>query len=73
MIEESFVLQGKHVRLEALERRHVDALVAAVGADHALYKWSPVPSNKAEATAYIETALAWQKAGTAVPFATVCV
>ena len=68
---ERFTLQGKYVRLEPLERKHVDALVAAVGTDHVLYKWSPVPSNKAEATAYIETALAWQETGTAVPFATV--
>ena len=71
MTRESFVLQGNHVRLEPLERKHVDALVAAVGTDHALYTWSPVPSNKAEAASYIETALAWREAGTSVPFATV--
>ena len=68
---ESFTLHGKYVRLEPLERKHADALVAAVGTDHSLYKWSPVPSNKAEAIAYIETALAWREAGTAVPFVTV--
>ena len=33
--------------------------------------WSPVPQGLAEATEYIETALAWQDAGTAVPFAIV--
>jgi RimJ/RimL family protein N-acetyltransferase len=68
---ERFVLQGRHVRLEPMERKHADVFVAAVGTDHALYKWSPVPSNQAEADAYIETALAWREAGTAVPFATV--
>jgi hypothetical protein len=36
-----------------------------------LYQRSPVPQGKVEATSYIETALAWQDAGTAVPFATV--
>lgn len=68
---ESFTLHGKYVRLEPLERKHADALIAAVGTEHSLYRWSPAPSNKAEAVAYIETALAWRDAGTAVPFATV--
>jgi N-acetyltransferase len=71
MIAESPVLQGKHVRLEPLERRHIDALVAASAGDSELYKWSPVPQSKAEAANYVETALAWREAGTAVPFAVV--
>src|SRR5690348_424163 len=65
------VLEGKHVRLEPLELHHVDGLVAAAGSDAELYKWSPVPSGKAEATTYINTALAWRDAGTALPFAIV--
>jgi RimJ/RimL family protein N-acetyltransferase len=68
---QSPVLEGKHVRLEPLELHHVDGLVAAAGSDTELYKWSPVPSGKAEATTYINTALAWRDAGTAVPFAIV--
>ncbi len=68
---EHFTLQGKHVRLEPLEHRHIDGLVAAAGDDAELYQWSPVPTGKAAATAYVETALAWQDAGTAVPFAIV--
>lgn len=69
MPQEVFTLQGQKIRLEPLELRHVDALVAASAANRELYRWSPVPSGKAEATKYIETALEWQKAGTAVPFA----
>ena len=71
MTTESPVLKGKHVRLEPLEHRHIDGLVSAAGSDAELYRWSPVPQSKAEATAYVNTALAWRDAGTAVPFATV--
>jgi len=68
---ESFVLQGRHIRLEPLEHRHVDGLVAAAGDDALLYQWSPVPRGKLAATSYVETALAWRDAGSAVPFAIV--
>src|SRR5262249_49834107 len=34
-----------------------------------LYLWSPVPQGATAATQYVETALAWRNAGTAVPFA----
>lgn len=66
------VLEGRTVRLEPLEHRHIEGLVAAAAArDPALYRWSPVPRTPAEATRYVETALAWREAGSAVPFATV--
>jgi N-acetyltransferase len=65
------VLQGRHVRLEPLELRHVDGLVTASAGDSELYKWSPVPQSKAEAVRYVETALSWRDAGTAVSFAVV--
>jgi N-acetyltransferase len=64
-------LQGKHVRLEPLEHRHIDGLAAAAGNDASLYQWSPVPRGKVEATSYVETALAWRDAGSALPFAIV--
>lgn len=70
MANEPLRLQGSHVRLEPLEHRHIDGLVAAA-TDPTLYRWSPVPQSKAEAIKYVETALAWRDAGTAVPFATV--
>ncbi len=68
---EIFTLQGRHVRLEPLEHGHIDGLVSASTSDPSLYRWSPVPQGKAEATAYVNTALAWRDAGTAVPFAIV--
>jgi N-acetyltransferase len=71
MTGKAFTLQGRHIRLEPLEHRHVDGLVAASAADQSLYRWSPVPQGKAEARNYIDTALAWRDAGTAVPFAIV--
>lgn len=68
---EDLVLSGTHVRLEPLQHRHADGLLAAAGSDRSLYQWSPVPKDKHEVARYIETALAWKQAGTAMPFATV--
>src|ERR1700739_3803785 len=68
---ETFTLQGAHVRLEPLEHHHVDGLVAAAANDRDLYRWSPVPQSEDEAETYVETALAWRDAGTAVSFAIV--
>jgi RimJ/RimL family protein N-acetyltransferase len=62
-------LEGKYVRLEPLDRKHLDGLVTAAASDPSLYKWSPVPQGEIEARRYIDTALAWRDAGTAVPFA----
>jgi N-acetyltransferase len=70
-VETSLVLPGKYVRLESLDHRHVDGLAAAAAVDHSLYQWSSVPQGKAETIRYVDTALAWQHAGTAVSFATV--
>jgi N-acetyltransferase len=65
------MLSGKYVRLEPLEPRHVAGLIAASGTDPSLYQWSPVPLGEAEVARYVETALAWRDAGTALPLATV--
>lgn len=65
------VLAGRHIRLEPLERRHVDGLAAAAAVDPSLYRWTPVPQGKDEASQYVVTALAWKHAGTALPFITV--
>ncbi len=65
---EAFVLSGTQVRLEPLAQSHASALAAASSVDQALYDWSPVPRTEAEAHQYIETALSWKNAGTAVPF-----
>jgi N-acetyltransferase len=65
------LLQGKHIRLEPLERCHTKALADAAAADPSLYQWSPVPQGETEAAKYIDTALSWKDAGTAVPFSIV--
>jgi RimJ/RimL family protein N-acetyltransferase len=69
MTAEDFALRGKHIRLEPLHENHIDQLVAAAQIDPSLYQWSPVPQGKVEAARYVEAALAWKAAGTAVPFA----
>ena len=71
MAPDSPVLCGHHIRLEPLAHHHLDALASASAANPSLYRWSPVPQGKLEATTYIDTALAWRDAGTAVPFAIV--
>jgi len=68
---EDDALQGRQIRLEPLDHRHVDGLVTAAAADPSLYQWSPVPQGKAATDSYVATALAWRDAGAAVPFATV--
>lgn len=50
MAAEASVLQRHDVRLEPLEPRHIDGVVAAAAADAFLYQWSPVPRGKTEAT-----------------------
>ena len=62
------LLQGRHIRLEPLERYHVGGLAAAAAADSSLYQWSPVPQGEIETTKYVDIALTWRDAGTAVPF-----
>jgi RimJ/RimL family protein N-acetyltransferase len=63
------ILSGKHIRLKPLDHHHVGELVTASSVDPPLYQWSPVPQGVAEASSYIDTALAWRDAGSAVPFA----
>jgi RimJ/RimL family protein N-acetyltransferase len=65
----SITLRGRHIRLTPLEQYHCDGLVKAAAADPSLYQWSPVPQGPEEAADYIATALRWQHAGTALPFA----
>lgn len=64
-------LSGRHIRLEPLERSHIPGLVAASSGDPELYRWSLVPRGEAEVGRYVDTALAWRAAGTALAFATV--
>ena len=64
-------LAGRHIRLEPLSHDHRDGLCAAAAVDPSLYQWSPVPQGNAGTRQYIDTALSWRDAGTAVPFAIV--
>ncbi|MGC1463862.1 MAG: GNAT family protein [Terracidiphilus sp.] len=68
---EGVTLSGKFVRLEPLDRGHLDGLVAAAAVDPSLYQWSLVPQGKAGAARYIDTALAGRSAGRVLPFATI--
>ena len=63
-------LAGTHVRLEPLTHDHADAL-AEVAFDPEIWTHSPSPvRTRADLDRYIDTALAMQARGTALPFAT---
>ena len=70
-MDTEFVLRGKTVRLEPLALAHIDGLAAASAGGRELYRWSVVPQSRQAVQTYVETALAWRDAGTAVSFATV--
>jgi RimJ/RimL family protein N-acetyltransferase len=69
MVVEPVILQGRHVRLEPLTPEHAAGL-AEVGLDGDLWKWIPTPvCTPEEMSAYVQSALQDQAAGTALPFA----
>jgi RimJ/RimL family protein N-acetyltransferase len=69
MVVERVILQGRHVRLEPLTPEHAAGL-AEVGLDEDLWKWIPTPvCMPEEMSAYVQSALQDQAAGTALPFA----
>ena len=70
MTLDSLVLTGSTFDLSR-SRWPIDGLVAASAGDPSLYQWSAVPQGRDAVLRYIETALAWREAGTALPFATV--
>lgn len=64
-------LEGRFVRLEPLTVAHTDA-IARASADPRIWEFSSaIIASADDVPRYIETALEWQRAGTAVPFATV--
>jgi len=72
MTPDALTLTGSHIRLEPLTLDHIEPLVtASAGGDPALYQWTVVPQNLDDMTRYVETALEWQSAGTAIPFAVI--
>ncbi|MDE3195925.1 MAG: GNAT family N-acetyltransferase [Acidobacteriota bacterium] len=68
---EPFELTGTSIRLEPLDRHHIDGLTAASAADPSLYTWSLVPIGREAVERYVDTAISWRNAGTAAPFAIV--
>ena len=63
-------LSGTHVVLEPLSLDHLDAL-CEVGLDPEIWRWTTsVVRSRDEMRRWVETALAWQEAGTCLPFAT---
>jgi RimJ/RimL family protein N-acetyltransferase len=71
LVVEPVTLAGQGIRLEPLSIAHY-AHLCEVGLDDELWRWIPqAVHTPEEMRAYIETALAWQAAGTALPFATI--
>ena len=65
------VLEGRHVRLEALALHHARALSAAASGPRATYALTTVPEDEPSTLGYIEAALRDQEAGRSLPFATI--
>jgi len=64
-------LEGAHVRLEPLTLEHL-ADLTEVALDPELWRWTVADVHSRELLRdYIETAIRWQRDGTALPFATV--
>jgi RimJ/RimL family protein N-acetyltransferase len=63
-------LEGRHVRLEPLSLAHVEPLYAA--SDPELWRWTLTQiASMEDMRTYVEAALEAQRAGTALPFATI--
>jgi RimJ/RimL family protein N-acetyltransferase len=64
-------LDGRHVRLEPLGRRHLGGL-AEVGLDPAIWRWMPMrPASEEDLGDIVERAVANAALGSELPFATV--
>jgi RimJ/RimL family protein N-acetyltransferase len=66
----AITLEGQHVRLEPLKAHHVEPLLKAARDPRIWEFTSNIISTAADMQKYVETALDWQNAGTAVPFVT---
>jgi RimJ/RimL family protein N-acetyltransferase len=67
----ALTLEGRHVRLEPLTRAH-RADLARIAFEPDLWRWTLTRLHTPEdLDAYLDTALAWREAGTAIPFATI--
>ena len=64
-------LEGRVVRLEPMERHHVDALTEAAAESRETYAWTFVPDGREAMAAYVETAVAGREEDLFTPFVTV--
>ena len=68
---EPVILSGKYVSLEPMRIGHWPSL-CSIGLEESLWRWSPLKiSNNDEMREYVETAIADQERGTALPFVTI--
>jgi RimJ/RimL family protein N-acetyltransferase len=66
----NITLEGRHVKLVPMGLHHTDALLEAA-LDPKIWQFTAsIIRTSDEVRKYIETALSWQSAGTAVPFVT---
>lgn len=64
-------LEGRYIKLEPMTRDHFPAL-CEVGLDSTLWKWTITDCSTPELMkSYVETAVSWKEAGTALPFVTI--
>lgn len=63
-------LDGQHVRLVPMTHEHIDGLLSAALEPGIWEFTSSIIRDAEDVRQYVETALAWQRAGTAVPFVT---
>jgi RimJ/RimL family protein N-acetyltransferase len=68
---QSVTLEGRYTLLEPLGLQHVTALAQAAAGPRETFVYTQVPDGETEAREFIQDALSAQRAGTAVPFATI--
>lgn len=64
-------LEGRFVRLEPLELKHIPALVLAASEQRETYGWTYVPDGTEAMTEYVTTAIDLRSQRQAIPFATI--
>ena len=64
-------LEGRFVRLEPLNERHIPALVMAAAEDRANYQWTWVPEGPAAMESWAASLFLDRDAFSALPFATI--
>ncbi len=68
MFQDPIILEGKVVRLEPLEDKHLDALVAIAKLSPEEFRYTSTPINEAQKQSYFSYAFANKAAGTTYPW-----